>query len=268
MRIKYIYRIDDIHPAMLWDRFWEVMTMMEAHQVIPLLGVIPDNRDQALVYDDPNPDFASIIRTLVEDRKVDICQHGYQHLYSTVQNSVNQVLYGCVSNSEFAGLPYEQQYRMIKKGKEILKSHRLFTDTWMAPSHTNDGNTFRALKELGFKYITDGVALYPYQRFGLLFVPQQIWRPQREFPFDFGIFTISLHLNDLSRGTMEAIEAHLKSGDEIISFYEAVKLPRKWFYPACNMLYKVKRIAAVTVVRPCRNWRERGFFSAPGGLTK
>ena len=251
MAIKFVYRIDDIHPAMMWDRFEEMMTLFELHHVVPLLGIIPDNRDQTLNFDAPDPNFFRKIKDMVDLGKVEICQHGYQHVYATKQKSVNQILYGRVSNSEFVGIPYEKQYQMIRKGKEILESNGLFTETWMAPSHTNDRNTFRALKKLGFKYVTDGIALYPYQQYGLIFVPQQIWNPKREFAF--GLYTICLHLNDLSDESIREIKKHLKSGDEIISFSEAAQTPRRWFHKGLNVLYKMKRILSYRGVRYIRN---------------
>jgi predicted deacetylase len=256
VNLRFVYRIDDIHPAMMWNRFWEVMAMMEAHQVVPLLGVIPDNQDQSLMFDLPNPEFFSIIRSLVSDGKAEICQHGYQHVYTTQQHSINQTLYGRVSSSEFVGIPYEHQYQMIKNGKEILKSQGLCTDIWMAPSHTSDRNTFRALNELGFKYVTDGVALYPYELYGLLFVPQQIFRPKKDFPFNYGVFTICLHLNNLTTDRINEIKSHINSGGTIISFSEAAQLPHKWFHIGSNALYKSKRIASHLVVRPLRGLKK------------
>lgn len=252
MKLRYVYRIDDIHPAMMWGRFWEVMNLLEKHQVVPLLGIIPDNQDQTLNFEDPNPMFDDVIIRLIREKKAEICQHGYQHVYKTQQRSINQRLYGRVSASEFAGIPYEEQYNMIKAGKERMASRGLYTDTWMAPSHTNDHNTYRALKELGFRYVTDGIGVYPYEQYGLRFVPQQIWLPRREFPFYFGVFTICLHLNDLSEAGMNRIKEHVKSNDEIISFSEAANLPltrgRQWM----NALYKIKRLTYFKAARPVK----------------
>ena len=47
-------------------------------------------------------------------------------------------------------------YEKIKKGKEILESHNVYTDVFFAPSHSYDDNTLRALSKCGFKYISDG----------------------------------------------------------------------------------------------------------------
>ena len=257
MKTRFVYRIDDVHPAMMWDRFWDVMALMEKHNVIPLLGLIPDNQDTSLMFEAPHPDCDTMIRTLVDTGRVEICQHGYQHVYTTRQRSVNQLLYGRGSNSEFAGLPYEKQVQMIKKGKEILRLRGFETDIWMAPSHTHDRNTFRALRELGFKYVTDGISLYPYTRSGLLFVPQQVWRPKPEFPFHFGVYTICLHLNDLTDQRLHEIESHLKGGHHIIPFSEAAAIPELRIHKVFNVLFKMKRLTSHRLIKPCRVFKKR-----------
>jgi len=257
MKIQFVYRIDDIHPAMMWKRFYKIMEMMEKHRVIPLLGLIPDNQDQSLMFNPPNPEYDSILRFLVENQKAEICQHGYRHAYKTRQKSVNQILYGRVSSSEFSGLPYQQQLQMISKGKNILESKGLFTKTWMAPSHTSDHRTYRALKVLGFKYVTDGIALFPYQKYGLTFVPQQIFRPRKDFPFNLGIYTICLHLNSLTEERLQEIENHLKSGADFIPFSGAAKFSCNLVHKGWNSFYKIKRASSYRIVRPCRNLREQ-----------
>ena len=56
---------------------------------------------------------------------------------------------------------------MISKGKEILESHGLNPTFFMAPGHTFDENTLKALSTSGIKHITDGYSLQPYEREGL-----------------------------------------------------------------------------------------------------
>lgn len=249
-KIKYIYRIDDIHPRMLWGRFYTLMDLFKDYEVVPLLGIIPDNKDDSLNYEEENPDYWKLMKEMVEKGDIEICQHGYQHIYSTIQKSINQNLYGRVSPSEFANLPYNVQLKKIKKGREILESYGLHTDIWMAPSHTNDKNTFRALKNLGFRYITDGISVYPFKKHGLTFIPQQIWEPKKEFIS--GVFTICLHLDDLTDELIEEIKNHLKSEDDIISFSEATKLEKRLSHSFLNTAYKGKRIAYYHVIRRIR----------------
>ena len=78
---------------------------------------------------------------------------------------------GINQNSEFAGLSYEIQYEKLKRGQEILRKSGVCTDIFMAPGHTYDADTIRALKACGFKVVTDGLYLKPYRDQGVLFVP-------------------------------------------------------------------------------------------------
>lgn len=255
-KINYLYRIDDINPAMDWKTFDKIMSVFKEGKVVPLLGLVPDNKDDFLKYGKEREDYYDIIKTMIENKEIDICQHGYTHEYTTVQKGVNQILYGMVSTSEFSNLPYEKQYDMIQKGKKILEQNGIENiDTWMAPSHTNDTNTLKALKALGFKYITDGVAVYPFFRYGLKFMPVQIFHPRKVFSF--GTYTICLHLFDLDDNLIENIRQHIKSSDNIISFRDSLEIKHKWYHPFANLLYKMNRIAYNLGLRRVREFKQK-----------
>ena len=147
--------------------------------------------------------------------------------------------------SEFAGLPYKEQYERIRRGKEIMNSKGLYTDIWMAPGHSFDQNTLKALKDSGFRYLTDGTALYPFKRNDLVFVPQQLWQPR---PFSFGVFTICLHSNIADDTLYHKVKRHIKSGAEIISFKDAAE------YAECidNRKYSIPNIAFKIAYCFCR----------------
>ena len=67
--------------------------------------------------------------------------HGFNHVYDTkTRGNIN-----CGFKSEFAGHSFIKQYEKIKKGKEILESHNVYTDVFFAPSNSYDDNTLRAL---------------------------------------------------------------------------------------------------------------------------
>ena len=78
-----------------------------------------------------------------------IAQHGCTHIYNTHKK-------GCFplnALSEYAGNSYENQYASLEKGQKILKEHEIHTDIFMAPAHSYDYNTLKALKKLGFTKI-------------------------------------------------------------------------------------------------------------------
>lgn len=180
---KYIIRIDDVCPTMNWELFTAITDACDELEITPVLGVVPDNQDPALIASKPYGLFWEYIKKKTESGYL-IAQHGYQHTY--LQNK----------KTEFAGLSYQDQYEKIQKGQEILLEKLGFKPTWwMAPAHSFDNTTCSILKKLGFQHITDGVALYPYKKYGLTWVPQQIWRP-RVMPF--GTWTICLHTNTMS----------------------------------------------------------------------
>ncbi|HSX24405.1 MAG TPA: DUF2334 domain-containing protein, partial [Candidatus Andersenbacteria bacterium] len=166
-----------------------------------------------------NTSFWDFVKTKALDGWI-IAQHGYQHLYLKHKKT------------EFAGLPYHEQYKKIQLGQEILKEKLGFAPVWwMAPAHSFDKATCNALKDLGFEYITDGIALYPYKKYGLTWIPQQLWRP-RAMPF--GTWTICLHTNTMTaQGIQDMIEFMKKNKAQ---FQDVSLQPKK---SLCNIAFKI-----------------------------
>ena len=44
--MKIAVRLDDITPDMDWERFLAVKKLLDRYKIKPLIGVIPDNRDE------------------------------------------------------------------------------------------------------------------------------------------------------------------------------------------------------------------------------
>lgn len=56
-----------------------------------------------------------------------IAMHGYHHTFcSKAHGILNKRI-----NSEFAGLPYNIQYEIIRDGKAILESHNIYTNIFL-----------------------------------------------------------------------------------------------------------------------------------------
>lgn len=218
MPASYVYRMDDIAPGMDRSRFERFIDMFRTHGVRPLLGVVPQNEDPTLNVAAPDPRFWDRIRELVHGGGAEVAQHGYRHVYDSRRYGILGRRFGCRPQSEFAGLPYDVQHERIRAGQEILRQASLATDVWMAPSHSFDTTTLDALERLGFGAVTDGMALYPYRRRGLTFVPQQLWRPKA---MRFGVWTICLHSNTTEEVVFDLVRRHLESGAPIIPFSEA-----------------------------------------------
>jgi predicted deacetylase len=236
MAAKYIYRLDDITSTMDWHKFWRYMELFRRYKIVPLLGIVPDNRDLKLMAQNENPDFWEVMRKLHSEGAAEFAQHGYQHVYVTGNGGLLGKKYGYCEKSEFAGLSYDEQLAKICAGQEILVREKIFTDVWMAPSHSYDENTLKALADLGFKSVTDGIALYPYKYKGLIFVPQQFWAPKK---FPFGVITICIHIDTVEDSLYYSIEDHLssKSKSEAFSSAKGSRITR--FTSTMNILFKI-----------------------------
>ena len=91
----------------------------------------------------------------------------------------------------------------------------------MAPAHTLDKTTLKALINNNINVVTDGFCLFPYYHEEILFVPQLLSTP-RKMPF--GVYTWCLHPNSMTEESMIKIEKFIKDNKEnIISFKDAKK---------------------------------------------
>jgi predicted deacetylase len=212
---KYLFRMDDICPTMFRERFAAFESLFKANDIRPLVGIVPDNRDANLDIDSANPHFWRDMRNLTKDWGWSVSQHGDTHQYETR----NGGLLNINANSEFAGLPYDVQRAKLEHGAAILKGQDLATDIFMAPSHSYDRVTLKALIDSGFKTVTDGYSFYPYRKHGLTFVPCQSGRP-REFPF--GIVTIAIHANTTTDEAITSYASFIKRQKHNILPYDAI----------------------------------------------
>lgn len=204
----YIFRMDDISPVMNWNSFFALLQLFSKHNVKPLLGIIPDNQDKRLSREPYRPNFWKTMRQLVADNLVDIAQHGYQHLLRPrYTQQIPKYLMPTRPFSEFAGDPLHIQVDKIRRGQRILLDEGLSTTYWMAPNHSLDRVTLRALWLLGFSTATDGIALHPFFDEGILFIPQQTWRP-RWSPG--GVQTICLHSDSITVSEIRRLRHFLR----------------------------------------------------------
>ena len=203
--MRIAVRLDDITPDMDWKKFGEVKTLLDNAGICPLVGIVPDNKDPNLHKQESKEDFWRYFATL-KDKGWSIAQHGYTHIYTTKEGG----LFPLNDFSEFAGLSYDKQLYMIKSGKEILRSHGLDTDIFMTPAHSYDLNTLKALKECGFRYVTDGFENKPYMREGLIFLPIP-FKISESLKTPMGYTTMVLHVNTMSDDEMYVLKKRLES---------------------------------------------------------
>jgi peptidoglycan/xylan/chitin deacetylase (PgdA/CDA1 family) len=189
MSVRYLVRFDDICPTLDWGVWQKLENVMIEENVSPILSVIPDNQDQTLREGEPDVRYWDRVRSW-QARGWTIALHGYQHRYVTHDAGI----IGLNNYSEFAGLPLDEQRTKLQKGLEIFAREGVRADAWVAPAHSFDANTIKALVSLGVRTISDGMSLYPHRDSqGVIWVPQQLWR-FRTVPF--GVWTVCIHPKD------------------------------------------------------------------------
>lgn len=217
--MKISIRMDDITPDMDWAKFLRFKELCDLYQVKPLIGVVPDNHDEMLSIDEPRKDFWDYLIQLQKEGWM-IAQHGCTHIYSTKKK-------GCFplnALSEFAGRSYEEQYETLKKGRAILEKNNIHTDIFMAPAHSYDKNTLKALKKCGFNKITDGFGDKPYEWMGFTFYPISFRQSNSLNSTKEGCTTFVVHANTMNDKDFERYEKMFEQHkDRLISYSDYMK---------------------------------------------
>ena len=208
--MRFLVRMDDITADMDWKKFSVIRELLDSYGINPLIGVVPDCRDKNLSIDSAKEDFWDIVKELQKKGWV-IAQHGTYHEYVTEDSG----LLGINSFSEFAGLSLDEQKKKLEYGKRRLEEHGINTDIFMAPGHSYDENTLTALKELGFRAVTDGLYNKPYIYNDILCVPCRLIGSYDIKDFD----TICIHSNTITDEQLEKLKFFLsKHHRETITF--------------------------------------------------
>lgn len=211
--MKIAIRMDDITPDMDWDKFLAFKELLDEYGIHPLIGVVPDNRDENLHKAKEAGDFWEYIKELQENGWC-IAMHGYQHIYTTKKGG----LFPLNHFSEFAGVPFEKQKEMLHRGTGIFAQNGVKTDIFMAPAHSYDKNTLRALQELGYRKITDGFGEKPYHWKGMTFYPISFLM-SRSLKKKTGVTTMVVHTNEIENVDMKKYRQIFASHrDKLISY--------------------------------------------------
>ncbi len=218
--MKIAIRLDDITPDMDKKSFERFKALLDKYKVKPLIGVVPDNKDPKLSISPKQEDFWQMIVNL-QDTGWIVAMHGLHHVYMKSSGG----LFPLNHKSEFVGLSFDKQDEMIKEGRAILEEHNIITDFFMAPSHTYDSNTLKALKKNGFFRITDGYANAPYVWRGMTFYPISFKKSVTISSSKKGAVQLVVHTNTLTEKDFSFYEKVFKE-NEIISY------PEFLYYPA------------------------------------
>ena len=200
---RYIMRLDDACPRHNRDNWQRMEELLNAYGVRPIVGIIPDCRDQQMEQYPEDENFWDRARAW-QSRGWAMALHGYQHVYVTRDGGINPVH----RRSEFAGLPLEKQKEKISAGMEILTAQGIKPVAFIAPSHTFDLNTLAALKECtDIRSISDTIANAPYSKYGFTFIPQQSGRVRE---LNFYCVTFCYHPNVMGEEDFIQLEGFLR----------------------------------------------------------
>lgn len=212
--MKTAVRLDDITPDMDHVKFERVRSILNENGIRPLIGVVPYSKDETLRIEKPDGDFDKLIKELQDEGWI-IALHGYNHLYTTKSKG----LFPINNFSEFAGVDYDKQEVMIRQGLAQLREWGMEPTVFMAPGHTFDADTIKALKVNGINKITDGFGNRPYIRNGMVFYPISSRRADCISDKD-GYSTYVLHTNTMSDKGIEDFERMIKDHRDCFISYD------------------------------------------------
>ncbi len=227
-----LIRFDDIAPNMNWEMMDRCQSLLEHYNIKPVLGVIPNNQDEDLLIYPKREKFWEIVKSW-QSMGWSIAMHGYNHCYDKETNKKDYFNYG--GKSEFFGHSYNDQLLKIKKGLEIFKKNNIKINTFFAPNHTYDKNTFKALYDAGISKVIDGYGIMPFRNENIEFVPQLFYKL---YALPFGIQSTQLHINYWKEKDFELFENFVKKNHEkmINSDFAFSKISSNYFLKIINII--------------------------------
>ncbi len=217
-----LIRFDDIAENMNWSLMDKCESLFEKHNIKPVVGVIPNNKDKELLSYPKRENFWNIVNKW-KKKNWEIAMHGYTHLYDTNTNKKDYFNYG--GRSEFFGHSIENQIEKIKNGLKVFEKNNINIRVFYAPNHTYDKNTFVALKIAGINQVIDGYGLIPYIENEIKFIPQLFYKP---ILLPFGIQSTQIHLNYWNNDDFNKFEKFVEQNlNKIISYDQALSKVNK-----------------------------------------
>ena len=210
-----LIRIDDVCENMNWNLMSKLESLFDNYSIKPVLGVIPNNRDEDFLSFPRNDNFWDQVRKW-QVKGWEIVQHGDTHIYDRLCSKKSDYFeYG--GGSEFFGHPLDVQEKRIKNGLEKFKREKINIRSFFAPNQTYDENTFIALKNCGINEVIDGYGLMPYTEKNVKFIPQLF---EKVVLLPFGIQSTKLHLHVWDENDYKKFENFIKTNSKKIITYD------------------------------------------------
>ena len=83
MKAKYLLRLDDASPFSDFTKWKAIEEILQRYKILPIVAVIPDNKDSDLLHQKTDPNFWNQIRDW-DKKGWTIAIHGYQHKFHKV----------------------------------------------------------------------------------------------------------------------------------------------------------------------------------------
>lgn len=208
--VKVVFRYDDF---MLKNDSVneEVVRIFQKHNIPLVLGVIPYDSAGHFVLE-KNYAFMSTLKHGLANGSLELALHGYNHIK-------------VADNGEFGNVPFEEQYRRIKIGKQFLDSvFQQHTVTFIPPWNAYDENTLNVMDKLGMTVISSSLAInQPYSSKTVNYFPHTLGSPRglistiEENKTSKGIIILMFHSYDMNSNFS------LSSLDSLLSKVEKYK---------------------------------------------
>ena len=105
-----LIRIDDIAAHMKWDLIQKCEILFDELNIRPVLGVIPNNKDEEFLKYEKKDDFWHKVRVW-QSKGWEISMHGFDHVYNS--DTMKKDFFGYGGKSEFYGHPLDYQKKRI-----------------------------------------------------------------------------------------------------------------------------------------------------------
>ena len=205
-------------------RWQSVETILDEYNVKPIVAVVPDNRDPELRRQAPDPEFWDKVRRW-QAKGWSIAMHGHTHVMHPTDE---RLLVPYYKRSEFAGLALEEQKTKIRTAWNLFLSQGIEPRIWVAPAHSFNGQTLRALgEETSIRIVSDGIAWNAFYEQGFHWIPQQIWKLTTRKS---GLWTVCLHPNQMDDASLSRLRVLILGGEfrrRIISVNDVLLTPAR-----------------------------------------
>lgn len=204
MPAKYLIRLDDACPSFSYLKWKKFFDLFDKYDIKPIIAVIPHNEDPSLMKENrSDEEFWAMVKKW-QKKNYCIAMHGYNHCYINDDSGIFRI----TKHSEFANTSLKEQESKLRKSQQIFDKNNIKTQVFVAPSHSLDINTIKALKNVtNINFISDGLYINPFRLNSMNFVPCQLWHPKCKKE---GIWTICVHPETITDSAFNDIEDFIK----------------------------------------------------------